>query len=109
MGGSALEASAGAVGVRDQPPMDDGVRAESQQAVGEGVGRCVQLVVGERVEGVEDEDGAAGVGGDAGTDPLPPVPAAAGDAVLVAPDDLAGLRVFDDGIAAGGGVEGLAT
>jgi hypothetical protein len=86
--------------------VDDG-SGPGEQGASEGVTGGVDGVIRKWVPGVDDEDGKSRAGGDAGKGALPPVPATAGDAAVVAPDDLAGLVVLTYGLAAGGGVERL--
>lgn len=65
---------------------------------GQGIGR----------EAVEDEVGVARRFGELRAEALPPVPAAAGDAAAVGPDDLARFRVLDRWLAVLGGIPGFA-
>jgi hypothetical protein len=71
------------------------------------VGGGPKCLVGHRVERVEDEQRRGGVVAQLGAPGLAPVPAPAGHAGVIAPHHLAGVGVFDDRGAVGGGVEGF--
>src|SRR3954451_7125483 len=72
------------------------------------VGGAVQLVDGKPVEPVEHEERAGGAAGQPRAASLAPVPAPAGHATVIAPDDLSGQNLLDVGAVAGG-IERLAT
>src|SRR4051794_27835556 len=68
---------------------DTDVRSQPAEVGDELVGGVVELCVGHRVEGVEDEQRRGGVVGELGAACLAPVPGPAGDAGVVAPHHLA--------------------
>lgn len=78
----------------DHPPRDPDVRPEAREPSREVVGGGAQCVVGERFERVEDEEGGGRVVPQLGAATLAPVPAAASNAFLVAPDHLARLTLW---------------
>ena len=71
------------------------------------VGGGVERLVGQRVEGVKDEQRGGGVVAQLGAAGLPPVPAPTGHAGLVAPDHLAWVGMLDHVGTVGDRVEGF--
>jgi hypothetical protein len=66
-----------------------------------------EFVVGQAIEGVQDEHCSGCLGGEPGAHALPPVPPPARDAQVVAPHDLPGQRVLGRRLARGHRVERL--
>src|SRR4051812_10272505 len=92
-----------------QSSCDPHISAEPAQMGDEVVGGGAERVVGERLAGVEDEQGGRRAVGELSALGLSPVPAAAGDAGIITPDDFTWVRVLDDGQAARRRVERLLT
>lgn len=66
-----------------------------------------QGVIRHRSQGVENEETGGGGIGQSGAGALTPVPATAGHAGIVTPDNFASARVLHDCFAVGEGFEGL--
>ena len=91
----------------DPAPAQPGAGMERRQPAGQVLPGGRQAVRPELGQAVEDEHGAGGGVGDPGADALPPVPATAGHAVVIAPDHLARLGVFGHRLSVAHGVERL--
>ena len=93
----------------DESLCDPDLWAQPGDVGGEGLGGCCQVVVGHRVECVEDEQDRLAAAAELGAPALSPVPPPARHPDVVAPDDLARVRMLQRVGPVGDGVERFVT
>src|SRR5699024_96806 len=90
-----------------QSPRDADFGTESRQRLGQSVRGGEQLRIGDRSEGIEDEERRPGIVAERCAAAMPPIPSSARHRLVIAPDDLPVLGVLDYILAVGDRIERL--